>query len=258
MRLVTITGPGGAGKSRLRSRSPRWSAIERPVHLVGLAPVSDPELVPATIAHVSACATPTAGRSSRASPRRSRARAPLLFLDNFEHLTAAAGYISTLLHRAPDLDLLITSRAPLRLSGEHVVPLRPLSVYDASTLFSELAAARGVILHEDVLPAVREICRRLDGLPLAIELVAARLAVLPPPQLLLALDEGLTLDMEGPVDLPDRQRTLRATIDWSYSLLSESQQELHERSPSSPEAAPSTTRVRCPATRPSSPTSRGS
>ena len=73
------------------------------------------------------------------------------------------------------------------------------------------------MLHEEVLPAVREICRRLDGLPLAIELVAARLAVLPPAQLLLALDEGLTLDMEGPVDLPARQRTLRATIDWSYA-----------------------------------------
>ena len=115
-----------------------------------------------------------------------------------------------------------------------------------------------MILHEDVLPAVREICRRLDGLPLAIELVAARLAVLPPPQLLLALDEGLTLDMEGPVDLPARQRTLRATIDWSYSLLSESQQELHQTLAVFTGGCSSTTRVRCPAPRPSSPTSRGS
>jgi predicted ATPase len=133
-----------------------------------------------------------------------------------------------LLDRAPDLDVLTTSRVPLRLSGEHVVPLDPLTVYDASTLFAELAAARGVVLREDTLPAVREICRRLDGLPLAIELVAARLAVLPPAQLLRALEEGLTLEMEGPVDLPERQRTLRATIDWSYGLLSESQRGLHQ------------------------------
>ena len=160
------------------------------MHLVGLAPVSDPELVPATIC--SACATPTAGRSSRRR-RDARGTGALLFLDNFEHLPLRPVTSPRFSTARRTSTCLITSRAPL--SGEHVVPLRPLSVYDASTLFSELAAARGVILHEDVLPAVREICRRLDGLPLA-ELVAARLAVLPPPQLLLALDEGLTLDME--------------------------------------------------------------
>ena len=227
VRLVTLTGPGGAGKSRLALEIAALTALERPVHLIGLAPVADPEVVPASIAHV-------VGVRESARPlvdciaEALAGTGALLLLDNFEHLAPAAGHVATLLDRAPDLDILVTSRAPLRLSAEHVVPLQPLPVHDAATLFAELAAARGVVLHDDALPAVREICRRLDGLPLAIELVAARLAVLPPAQLLVALGEGLTLDMEGPVDLPERQRTLRATIDWSYGLLSESQRELHQ------------------------------
>ena len=224
---MTLTGPGGAGKSRLALEIAALTALERPVHLVGLAPVSDPELVPVSIAHV-------LGVREGARPlleciaEALAGTGALLLLDNFEHLAPAAAHVAALLDRAPDLDVLVTSRAPLRLSAEHVVPLEPLPVHDAATLFSELAAARGVVLHDDSLPAIREICRRLDGLPLAIELVAARLAVLPPAQLLMALDEGLALDMEGPVDLPERQRTLRATIDWSYGLLSESQRELHQ------------------------------
>jgi len=228
VRLVTITGPGGAGKSRLALEAASLTAVERPVHLVGLAPVSDPELVPAAIARALGVRE-AAGRPLTESIADTLASTgALLLLDNFEHLAAAAPYIVALLDRASDLDVLTTSRVPLRLSGEHVVPLEPLTVYEASTLFAELAAARGVVLHDDSLPAVREICRRLDGLPLAIELVAARLAVLPPAQLLRALEEGLALEMEGPVDLPPRQRTLRATIDWSYGLLSEGQRELHQ------------------------------
>jgi predicted ATPase/class 3 adenylate cyclase len=227
VRLVTITGPGGAGKSRLALEIAALTALERSVHLVGLAPVSDPALVPASIAHVLGVREPTSRPLVECIAEQLSGSGALLFLDNFEHLGDAAEHVSSLLNLAPDIDVLVTSRSPLRLSGEHVVPLEPLSIHDASTLFAELAAARGVVLREDTLPAVREICRRLDGLPLAIELVAARLAVLPPAQLLVALDEGLALDMEGPVDLPERQRTLRATIDWSYGLLSESQRELH-------------------------------
>lgn len=228
VRLVTITGPGGAGKSRLALEAAALTAVQRPVHLVALAPVSDPELVPAAIARTLGVRE-SAGRPLTESIADALAgTSALLFLDNFEHLSAAAPAVAALLDRAPDLDVLTTSRVPLRLSGEHIVPLDPLTIYDASTLFAELAAARGVVLREDTLPAVREICRRLDGLPLAIELVAARLAVLPPAQLLKALEEGLTLEMEGPVDLPERQRTLRATIDWSYGLLSESERELHQ------------------------------
>ena len=122
----------------------------------------------------------------------------LLFLDNLEHLPTAAGHVAELLDRAPDLQVLATSRTPLRLSTEHVLPLEPLSIDDATTLFVELAAARGVILRDDALASVHEICRRLDGLPLAIELVAARLAVLPPAEILRALGEGSALEMEGP------------------------------------------------------------
>jgi predicted ATPase/class 3 adenylate cyclase len=228
VRLVTITGPGGAGKSRLALEAAALAAVQRPVHLVGLAPVSDPELVPAAIARVLSMRDSTSQPLTDSIADMLAGSGALLFLDNFEHLATAARHVLALLDRAPDLDILTTSRTPLRLSGEHVVPLEPLPVHDASTLFSELAAARGAVLHADALPAVREICRRLDGLPLAIELVAARLSVLPPAQLLRALDEGLTLDMEGPVDLPERQRTLRATIGWSYGLLSERQRELHQ------------------------------
>ncbi len=123
--------------------------------------------------------------------------------------------------------ILATSRMPLRLSTERVLPLGPLTLEDATTLFVELAAARGVVLQADALDSVHEICRRLDGLPLAIELVAARLVVLPPAEIVRALEEGLALKMEGPIDLPERQRTLRAAIDWSYQRLTDEQRDLH-------------------------------
>jgi predicted ATPase len=228
VRLVTLTGPGGAGKSRLALEAAALAAVDRPVHLVGLAPVSDPLLVPTAIAHALGIQESASHPLVERIAEELLGTRALLVLDNLEHLLGAARDVGELLERAPDLDVLATSRAPLRLSAEHVVPLHPLTTHDASTLFSELAAARGVVLHDDALPAIREICRRLDGLPLAIELVAARLTILPPAQLLAALDEGLALDMEGPVDLPERQRTLRATIDWSYGLLSESQRALHQ------------------------------
>jgi len=227
VRLVTITGPGGAGKSRLALEVAAAAALERPVHLVALAPVTDPDLVPEAIARA---------LGVRESPGRSplelvgetlEGTGALLFLDNLEHLAAAAIHVAELIERAADVDVLATSRAPLRLLGEHVLPLKPLSADDAATLFVELAAARGVVLQPDTLATVREICRRLDGLPLAIELVAARLVVFPPAEIVRALEEGLVLELEGPVDLPERQRTLRAAIDWSYGLLSEEQRALH-------------------------------
>jgi predicted ATPase/class 3 adenylate cyclase len=227
VRLVTITGPGGAGKSRLALEVAAAAALERPVHLVGLAPISDPELVPAAVARTLGVRESVGESLLSSIVDVLTGTGTLLYLDNLEHLAPAARHVATLLERVPDLAILTTSRAPLRLSGEHVAPLDSLPVDDAATLFAEHAAARGIVLHDDAMAYVHEICRRLDGLPLAIELVAARLVVLPPARILQALDEGLALEMEGPVDLPERQRTLRATIEWSYGLLSESQRELH-------------------------------
>ena len=180
---------------------------------------------------------PSASGVARAHvPRPARERlggtGALLVLDNLEHLATAAAEVATLLSRIGDLDILTTSRAPLRLSGEYIVPLATLPVEDASTLFLELAAAHGFPLDDASRPAVEGICRRLDGLPLAIELVAARLVLLSPAELLAALDDGLALEMEGPVDLPARQRTLHATLDWSYGLLTGPQQSCTDRSPS--------------------------
>jgi predicted ATPase/DNA-binding SARP family transcriptional activator len=227
VRLVTITGPGGAGKSRLALEAAAAATVDRPVHLVGLASISDPELVPAAIAR-SLGVRETSGEPLLDTIAEALAHTrTLLVLDNLEHLAAAAGLVGRLLDGVRDLEMLVTSRSPLRLAGEHVLQLEPLPVDDAATLFVELAAARGVQLQDDWLPVVRAICERLDGLPLAIELVVAPLAVLPPAQLLQALDEGLALEMKAPVDLPERQRTLRATIDWSYGLISACQRDLH-------------------------------
>jgi predicted ATPase/class 3 adenylate cyclase len=226
-RLVTITGPGGAGKSRLALEVAAGAAHERPVHLVGLAPIPSAELVPSAIARALGVRETSGQRVLELVADRLNGTGALLYLDNLEHLNDAAAHVAELLDRAPDLQVLATSRAPLRLSTEHVMPLEPLSIEDATTLFVELAAARGVNLHAEALASVHEICRRLDGLPLAIELVAARLAVLPPAEIVRALEEGLALEMEGPVDLPERQRTLRAAIDWSYQRLTEGQRHLH-------------------------------
>jgi predicted ATPase/class 3 adenylate cyclase len=226
-RLVTITGPGGAGKSRLALEVAAGAATERPVHLVGLAPIPEPELVPDAIARALGVREPAEGNLIETIASRLNGTGALLYLDNLEHLAAAVVHVAELLDRAPDLQILATSRMPLRLSTERVLPLAPLSLEDATTLFVELAAARGVVLQADALESVREICRRLDGLPLAIELVAARLVVLPPAAIVRALGEGLALKMEGPVDLPERQRTLRAAIDWSYERLTGDQRALH-------------------------------
>jgi predicted ATPase/class 3 adenylate cyclase len=226
-RLVTITGPGGAGKSRLALEIASRAASERPVHLVGLAPVAEADLVPSAIARAIGERESEGEHLLDTIASKLEGSGALLYLDNLEHLAPAAIHVAGLLDRAPDLQILATSRLPLQLTTERVLPLGPLTLEDATTLFVELAAARGVVLQPDALESVHEICRRLDGLPLAIELVAARLVVLPPAEIVRALGEGLALRMEGPVDLPERQRTLRAAIDWSYSRLTPGQRDLH-------------------------------
>ena len=227
IRLVTIAGPGGAGKSRLALEAASEAALHRPVHLVGLAPISDATLVPAAIANIVGVRESPGTSLTGLLAEALEGTGALLVLDNMEHLPGATADIVTLLDRASDLDILTTSRSPLRVRAEHVVPLSSLPTEDATTLFFELAAARGVQLDDESLAIVEEICRRLDGLPLAIELVTARLVLLGPAQLLSALDDGLALAMEGSADFPERQRTLHATLGWSYALLTADQRQLH-------------------------------
>jgi predicted ATPase/DNA-binding SARP family transcriptional activator len=206
-RLVTLTGAGGSGKTRLalETASELVDRFEAGVAWVPLAAVGDPELVVPAIAQ-------TIG--ARASlPDHIADAQLLLLLDNLEQVVDAAPHLSELLGRCPNLHLLTTSRAPLRIAGEREYRVDPLPEDDAVTLFGERAA------DPQPLETAREICRRLDGLPLAIELAAARTRLLPPDKLLERLDRALPLLTGGRRDAPERQRTLRATIAWSHDLL---------------------------------------
>jgi predicted ATPase/class 3 adenylate cyclase len=226
--LVTLAGPGGTGKSRLAIEL-AWEAVERfadGVFLVRLATLSDPELVPSAIAAAVGVREPDDRTLMEAITEHLRDREALLVLDNMEHVLPAAPALGPLLAAAPSVRIVATSRIRLAVAGEHVVSVDPLPEHDATVLFAERAqAADHRFDPEASAEAVREICRRLDGLPLAIELAAARVALLPPAALLKRLD--LALLSGGPADRPERQRTLRATIDWSYGLLTPSQRSLH-------------------------------
>jgi predicted ATPase/DNA-binding CsgD family transcriptional regulator len=257
--LVTVTGPGGVGKTRLALAvaSDLREAFIDGVWFVALAPLADPALVPVTIA--GALGVREAG--DRPLPERLAAflahRTALLVLDNFEHLTAAAPFLADLLAACPNLTLLVTSRVVLHLSGEHQFRLPPLALPEeggksagrrrlqengdsATQEIGKLAAIQLFVdraqavqpdfaLTDDNAPAVAAICIRLDGLPLAIELAAARSSVLPPPSLLARLERRLPLLTGGPRDAPRRLRTMRDAISWSYDLLSEEQQLLFRR-----------------------------
>ena len=245
-RLITFTGPGGVGKSRLAVQAAARLGPEFPdgARFVDLAPVSDAELVPAAIAGGLGLKT-SGGRivadlTSYLHPRRL-----LLLLDNFEQVTSAAGLIAELLAAAPGLVVLVTSRAVLRLTGEYELAVPPLPVppagracgvadlqgYASVRLF--LARARAVTpgfeLTTRNAQAIAGICRALDGLPLAIELAAAWIRLLPPQALLDRLGDRMSVLTAGPRDLPERQRTLRATLDWSFGLLTAGQQALFAR-----------------------------
>jgi predicted ATPase len=151
-------------------------------------------------------------------------------LDNLEHLLDSAPQVSELMLKAPAVKAILSSRAPLRVSGEREYPVPELAEHDGVALFSERAQAIKPDFHlNGDAPAVAEICRRLDGLPLAIELAAARAKVLSPTALLERLDERLPVLTGGARDVPDRQRTLRDTIAWSYELLDETERRLFSR-----------------------------
>lgn len=252
VRLVTLTGAGGIGKTRvaLEAGAELLSDFTDGAVFVPLAAVTDPALVASAIAH--ALQLPdTAGRSlSDRVTDYLRAKHLLVVLDNLEHLLAAVPVVAELLLSCPRLAVLATSRAALRLSGEHELPVPPLALPEpspeASPDVESLAAIEGspavelfcrraaavnpaFALTAATAPAVAAIVRRLDGLPLAIELAAARTTVLPPAALLERLDRRLTLLTGGARDLPARQQTLHATIAWSHDLLTAAEQALFRR-----------------------------
>ena len=247
VRLVTLTGPGGVGKTRLAIRAAEELADEFPdgVWFVALAPVRDPALVAATVAQtlgVGETPTRTIEEGIREYLRERRA---LLLLDNFEHLLAAGPLIADLLSTCPDLAVLATSRAVLRVSGEHGVTVPPLPVAtagpasgtnrpldsDAVRLFVERAtAARSdFAVAEADAPTIVAICEKLDGLPLAIELAAARVTSLSLTALLALVERRLALLTGGPRDQPARLRSMREAIAWSHDLLEEREQVVFRR-----------------------------
>jgi predicted ATPase/class 3 adenylate cyclase/Tfp pilus assembly protein PilF len=246
-RLLTLTGPGGIGKTRLALQAAADLLDDFPdgTYFVPLATLSEAELLIPAIAEtlgVRETAEQSLGETVKdyLSERRL-----LLVLDNFEQVLGAAPAVTELLAGAPELKVLATSRAPLGLYGEHVFPVPPLTMpdlkhppplerltqYEAVRLFVERARAvkPDFSITNESAPAVAEICVRLDGLPLAIELAAARVTMLPPRAMLHRLSSRLKLLTGGARDLPERQRTLRATIEWSFALLDEGEQVLFGR-----------------------------
>jgi predicted ATPase/DNA-binding CsgD family transcriptional regulator len=237
--LVTLTGPGGSGKTRLCIALAAEVAGDYPdgVYFVPLAPVRDPGLVPSTIAQSIGLQDARDRPLMEHLVSQLRERQLLIVLDNFEHLLAGAPVVTRLLQETDAVRILVSSRSSLRVSGEQECPVPPLDVppedaratagslvsCESVRLFAERAAAAvpEFTLDDGNAPAVAEIVRRLDGLPLAIELAAARVKLLPPQAILPRLEHSLGLLTGGHRDLPDRQQTLRATIAWSYDLLTE-------------------------------------
>ena len=232
VRLLTLTGPGGAGKTRLalQAAADLLDDFGDGAFFVGLAGIAEPSLVVPTVAQALGVKETGGLSSEEALEHFLHGRELLLVLDNLEHLLDAAPQVSDLVLKAPSLKAILSSRAPLRISVEREYPVPELADHDAVALFSEraLAIKPDFRLNGDA-PAVAEICRRLDGLPLAIELAAARAKVLSPEVLLERLDQRLPVLTGGARDVPDRQRTLRDTIAWSYELLDETEQRLFSR-----------------------------
>jgi predicted ATPase/DNA-binding NarL/FixJ family response regulator len=252
VRLLTLTGPGGVGKTRLGAQlaADLLHDFADGVCFVALAPLADPSLVPSTVARALGVREVGGRPLLEQLEEHVRDAHLLLVLDNFEHLLAAVPLVSARLAAGPRLKVLVTSRSVLRLSGEHNFPVLPLTVpdprrlpatgedlvpslagYEAIRLFmARAAAARSdFALTAENARAVAEMCHRLDGLPLGIELAAARVKMLSPRALLARSEHPLPLLTGGPRDLPARQQTLRATIAWSHDLLAAPDQRLFRR-----------------------------
>jgi predicted ATPase len=237
--LVTLTGPGGSGKTRLCIALAEAVAGDYPdgVYFVPLAPVQDPVLVPSTIAQSIGLQDARDRPLMEHLVSQLAGRQVLIVLDNFEHLLAGAPVVTRLLQETGTLRILVSSRSSLRVSGEQECPIPPLPVPEPGTcptaaslagcesvrLFAERAAAAvpGFTVTDENAAAIAQITRRLDGLPLAIELAAARVKLLPPELILPRLEHSLGLLTGGHRDLPGRQQTLRGTIAWSHDLLTE-------------------------------------
>jgi predicted ATPase/class 3 adenylate cyclase len=246
VRLLTLTGPGGTGKTRLalRAAADQIDRFTHGVFLVDLAAARDTDAVVALVARAVGLEDQSGHSPVDELRRRLRPQQLLLVLDNFEQVTVAAPTLVELLNDCPDLKLLVTSREALSVRGEHLFTVPPLSLpedargasaadvsqFEAIQLFVERARAVKGDFHltDDNAAAVLEICRRLDGLPLAIELATARIALFPPEALRERLGSRLKGLGGGARDLPARQQTLRATIDWSYQLLEPGEQRLLE------------------------------
>jgi predicted ATPase len=229
VRLLTLTGAGGSGKTRLSIRlaAEFVERFKNGVFFVSLAAVSDPARVLGAIAQTLGEKEDGAEGPAGALRRHLEGKQVLLVLDNFEQLLAAAPDVSLLLASAPQVKVIVTSRERLRLAGEHEFAVPPLPDEDAVTLFDVRArAAKPSFQVEAHRAPVLAICRRLDGLPLAVELAAARVKVFQPDALFSRLEQRLPVLTGGPRDMPDRQRTLRATIEWSYLLLDEHEQDV--------------------------------
>jgi predicted ATPase/class 3 adenylate cyclase len=220
-RLLTLTGPGGSGKTRLALQLGAELVEEFPdgVFWVPLQALRDPAVVERAMA--------TSHGADNGLADHVGSKRLLVLLDNFEQVVEAAPTVSSLLAATENAKVIVTSREPLQLDSEQRYPVEPLPEGDAMILFVE--RARAVAPDFRPAPAIGEICNRLDGLPLAIELAAARVALLDPDDLLARLDQRLPLLASRSRDAPERQRTLRATIEWSYSLLDEAEQRLFRR-----------------------------
>ena len=246
-RLLTLTGPGGTGKTRVAIRTAAEVLLDFAdgAFFADLSPLMDPGLVASTIAEALGVGEDPGRTMAESVAAHLADRELLLVLDNFEQVTDAAGLVSDLLKAAPRLKVLVTSRVPLHVYGEREFPVPPLllpdpaalpdaeavSQFEAVMLFIDraVAARPDFVVTNENAPAVAEICYRLDGLPLAIELAASRVKVLTPDAMLPRLEHRLQLLTSRASDLPERQRTLRGAIEWSHDLLEETDRRLFAR-----------------------------